>query len=78
MGIANGLFHALQGCLEGRQAASYGHVTQVEDIRRLVQAMKEYRGFTVVKAALWFSIYTLARPGEIRHAGIGGLAGQSF
>ena len=26
MDIVNGLFHALQGCLEGRQAASYGRV----------------------------------------------------
>jgi len=55
-----------------------GALTQVEDIRRLVQAMKEYRGLAVVKAVLWFSIYTLARPGEMRHAGMGGLAGQSF
>ena len=30
--------------------------------------MKEYRGSLVVRTALWFSLYTLARPGEIRHA----------
>ena len=43
-------------------------LTQVEDIRRLVQAMNDYQGSAVVRAALWLSLYTLARPGEIRHA----------
>lgn len=30
--------------------------------------MQVYKGTAIVKTALWFSIYTFARPGEVRHA----------
>ena len=59
---------ALVGALNPHTAKPMAALTKVEDIRRLVQAMKEYRGSLVVRTALWFSLYTLARPGEVRHA----------
>jgi len=59
---------ALVGALKPHTAKPMAALTKVEDIRRLVRAMKEYRGSLVVRTALWFSLYTLARPGEIRHA----------
>ena len=58
----------LKDALKAVKPRPMGALTQVEDIRRLVQAMEGYQGSPIVKAAMWFSIYTLARPGEIRHA----------
>ena len=43
-------------------------LTKPEDVKRLLLAMKVYNGSLIVKTALWFSIYTFARPGEIRQA----------
>ena len=59
---------ALVGALKPHTAKPMAALTKVEDIRRLIQAMREYRGSLVVRTALWFSLYTLARPGEVRHA----------
>ena len=42
-------------------------LTKPEDVKRLLLAMKVYNGSLIVKTALWFSIYTFARPGEVRH-----------
>lgn len=46
----------------------FAALTKPEDIKRLLLAMKVYSGSFTVKSALWFSIYTLVRPGEVRHA----------
>ena len=59
---------ALAGALKPHKVKPMAALTKVEDIQRLVQAMKEYKGSLVVRTALWFSLYTLARPGEVRHA----------
>ena len=59
---------ALVGALKPHTAKPMSALTKVEDIHRLVQAMREYKGSLVVRTALWFSLYTLARPGEVRHA----------
>ena len=58
----------LVGALKPHTPKPMAALTKVEDIRRLVQAMREYKGSLVVRTALWFSLYTLARPGEVRHA----------
>ena len=59
---------ALVGALKPHTPRPMAAFTKVEDIRRLIRAMKEYKGSLVVRTALWFSLYTLARPGEVRHA----------
>ena len=56
------------GALKPHTVKPMAALTRTEDIRRLIQAMKEYKGSLVVCTALWFSLYTLARPGEVRHA----------
>ena len=59
---------ALVGALKPHAPKPMAAFTKIEDIRRLIQAMREYTGSLVVRTALWFSLYTLARPGEVRHA----------
>ena len=59
---------ALVGALKPHKVKSMAALTRTEDIQRLVSAMKEYKGSLTVRTALWFSLYTLARPGEVRHA----------
>ena len=59
---------ALVGALKPHTVKPMAALTRIEDIRRLIRAMKDYKGSLVVKTALWFSLYTLARPGEVRHA----------
>jgi len=59
---------ALVGTLRPHTPKPIAAFTKIEDIRRLIRAMKEYKGSMVVRTALWFSLYTLARPGEVRHA----------
>ena len=43
-------------------------IINVEEIKQLLLAMKNFIGTEVVKAAFWFSAYTFCRPGEIRMA----------
>ena len=59
---------ALVGALRPHTSKPMAAFTKIEDIRRLIRSIKEYKGSIVVRTALWFSLYTLARPGEIRHA----------
>ena len=59
---------ALVGAMKPHTPKPMAALTKVDDIRRLVQTMREYKGSLVVRTALWFSLYTLARPGEVRHA----------
>ena len=59
---------ALAGALKHRTPRPMAALTKIEDVRRLVQRMRAYRGSLAVRTALWFSLYTLARPGEVRHA----------
>ena len=59
---------ALIGALKQHKIKPMAALTETNDIQRLLLAMKEYKGSLVVRTALWFSLYTLARPGEVRHA----------
>ena len=59
---------AIVGALKHHTVKPMAALTKTEDIQRLILAMKEYKGSLVVRIALWFSLYTLARPGEVRHA----------
>jgi integrase len=59
---------ALANAMAAPNPKHFSAFTKQDDVKRLLGAMTEYCGTPVVKAALWLSIYTLCRPGEIRHA----------
>jgi len=58
----------LQGALTPVVPKHHSSLTSAKDIAGLLRAMEGFDGSFVVKCALWFSAYTFARPGEIRHA----------
>ena len=65
--IENDPTTALKGALQTSPEIHYATMTDKEDITHLLRACNAYRG-VVVRHALLFSIYTFARPGEIRRA----------
>ena len=54
--------------LKPRQKRHFAALTVLKDVADLMIRMEAYCGSAVVKAALWFSLYTFQRPGEIRGA----------
>jgi integrase len=58
----------LKGALSPRKRQHYAGLTIPNDIAGLMAKMDAYQGSPVVRAALWFSLYTFQRPGEIRGA----------
>lgn len=56
----------LRGALPPNIHRHHGSVHNPKDVSGLLAAMAVYIGSPVVKAALWFSAYTFARPGEVR------------
>jgi integrase len=58
----------LQGALVPVIPKHHGALTGTQDIAGLLRAMDGFNGSFVVKCAVWFSAYTFARPGEVRHA----------
>jgi integrase len=58
----------LKAALSPRKRERYAAVTDPKDVRDLMLRMRAYVGGPVVRAALWFSLYTFQRPGEIRGA----------
>lgn len=58
---------ALLGALRPRNNKHYATLTNPSEIATLMKAMKAYP-YTVMRCAMLFSIYTAARPGEIRSA----------
>ncbi len=70
--IASGLINfdptiALMGALKPRQNEHYATMTKPEEIALLMKSIKAYP-YTIMRCAMLFSIYTVARPGEIRSA----------
>lgn len=60
---------SLAGALAAKKPAQrMAALTKPDDIKRLLAGMEAYKGSPVVRAAMWFSLYTLGRPGEVRHA----------
>lgn len=59
---------ALRGALAPKKPQHFSALTRPEDIKRLLSGMAAYQGSPVVRCALWFSLYTLGRPGEVRRA----------
>jgi integrase len=58
----------LRKALKPRQKRHFAALTAPKDVADLMSRMEAYSGSAVVKAALWFSLYTFQRPGEIRRA----------
>ena len=58
----------LADALSPRVPRRMAALTRPDDVARLLLSMDAYSGSPVVKTALWLSLYTLCRPGEIRHA----------
>lgn len=58
----------LRGALKPNRHQHHGAAKTPQAVKALVQSMSVYRGGALVRNALWFSAYTFARPGEIRHA----------
>ena len=58
----------LRGALKPCKTKHRAAIINVEEIKQLLLAMKNFIGTEVVKAAVWFSAYTFCRPGEIRQA----------
>ena len=58
---------ALLGVLRPRINQHYATLTNPSDIAILMRAMKAYP-YTVIRCAMLFSVYTAARPGEVRYA----------
>ena len=58
----------LKGALKPRQKRHFAALTTPKDIADLMVRIESYNGSPIVKAALWFSLYTFQRPGEIRQA----------
>jgi integrase len=58
----------LRKALKPNRNRHHSALTTAKDIANLMIRIDAYQGSAVVKAALWFSLYTFQRPGEIRGA----------
>ena len=59
--------YALNGALKPLHREHYATLTNPDDIVILMKAIKAYP-YTIMRCALLFSVYTFARPGEVRSA----------
>jgi integrase len=55
----------LKGALKQRRVRHRAALTAPDDIADLMNRIEAYHGTTAVRMALWFSLYTFQRPGEI-------------
>jgi integrase len=55
----------LRGALKPRRVRHRAALTAPNDIADLMTRIEAYHGSTTVRMALWFSLYTFQRPGEI-------------
>jgi integrase len=62
------IVYNLKGTLKQRPPVHHAALTAPKDIAGLMGSIEAFRGSHVVRAALWFSLYTFQRPGEIRGA----------
>lgn len=65
--IENDVTAAISGALSPYQARHYPTMTERDEILTMMNAIKAYP-YPVMRCALLFSVYTAARPGEVRHA----------
>ncbi len=57
----------LKNALAPRRVVHYSTLTGKEDVQRLIRAIDAYQS-PMVRLALLFTVFTLGRPGEVRHA----------
>lgn len=55
----------LQNVIKGGNKRHFAGLTAPKDIAELMTRIEAYSGSDIVRAALWFSLYTFQRPGEI-------------
>lgn len=65
--VENDPTFALMGALKPRRNKHYATLIKPSEIGILMRAMKAYP-YTIMRCAMLFSIYTFARPGEVRSA----------
>lgn len=58
----------LRGALPPQKEKHHASLTDPQSIAGLLRAMDDFQGGAIVRCALWFSLLTFARPGEVRHA----------
>ena len=58
----------LRGVLKPKTIRNFAAITRPSEVADMITRIEAYHGSPVVKEALWFSLYTFQRPGEIRHA----------
>ncbi|MDR1514566.1 MAG: tyrosine-type recombinase/integrase [Synergistaceae bacterium] len=62
------IVYNLKGTLKLKPSVHHAALTAPRDVAGLMSRIEAYKGSNVVRAALWFSLYTFQRPGEIRGA----------
>jgi integrase len=58
----------LRNALKPKHKTHHAALTAPKDVEELMRRIEAYKGSEVVRGALWFSLYTFQRPGEIRGA----------
>jgi integrase len=62
------IVHNLRNVLKPRVSRHRAALTAPKDVTDLMTRIEAYKGSDVIRSALWFSLYTFQRPGEIRGA----------
>jgi integrase len=62
------IVYNLRKALQARSRRHHAALTAPKDVADLMTRIGEYKGSDVIRAAVWFSLYTFQRPGEIRGA----------
>jgi integrase len=57
-----------EDALTSRSPNHFARLKTVDEIAGLVRAIESYKGTHITRCALQWSLYTFARPGEVRHA----------
>jgi integrase len=62
------IVYNLRNLLKPRISHHRATLTAPKDVADLMTRIEAYKGSDVIRAALWFSLYTFQRPGEVRGA----------
>jgi integrase len=62
------IVYNLRNALRIKPPRHLSAITAPKDVAELMNRIEAYKGSDIVRAALWFSLYTFQRPGEIRGA----------
>jgi integrase len=67
-GVDFNIVNNMKNALKPRHKKHRAALTAPKDVAELMNRIDAYKGSDVVRAALWFSLYTFQRPSEIRGA----------